>query len=179
MIMRASSQRINAINKNYAETGYKPMTKFMVMLNQRFIDQKQMIRVFGKPLIIQPDDIYGNLDVIIETDVGLEKRQQEIVALTQYLREVFPFAFQMGMVSREHFIKAAKKALELSGLSIAGELFNTPEMMAQQAQMAQVAQMMQGGQMQGGQMQGEVNPLAGELQQTANGGNPEVGGFRQ
>ena len=174
MIMKASSQRINAINKNYAETGYKPMTKFLVMLNQRFIDQKQMIRVFGKPLMVQPDDIYGNLDVIIETDVGLEKRQQEIVALTQYLREVFPFAMQMGMVSKEHFIKAAKRALELSGLSMAGELFNTPEMMMQQAQQAQMAQMMQGG-----QMQGEVNPLAGELQQTANGGNPEVGGFRQ
>lgn len=126
-IMRAGSQRSGLITKNFAETGFKPMLKFLVMLNQRYMDSRQMIRVFGRPLAVAPDDIHGDLDIIVETDVGLEKRQQMIGALTQYLREVYPYAQQAGLAGPEHFTAACIKALELSGLSNARQYFFTEE----------------------------------------------------
>lgn len=122
-IMRAGSQRSGLITKNFAESGFKPMLKFLVMLNQRYMDTEQMIRVFGVPLMVAPDDIRGDLDIVVESDVGLEKRQQEINALTQYLREVYPAAVQMGLAGPEHFMTAVVKALELSGLSDARQYF--------------------------------------------------------
>lgn len=126
-IMRAGNQRANAITKSFAEDGFKPMLKFLVMLNQRYMDQRQMIRVFGKPLQISPDDIHGDLDICVETDVGLEKKSQTINALTQFLREVFGPAQQMGLTGPEQFVEACVKALELSGLSNARQYFYSPE----------------------------------------------------
>ena len=126
-IMRAGSQRSALITKNFAETGYKPMLRYLVMLNQRYMDTAQMIRVFGVPLQVAPDDIRGDLDIIVETDVGLEKRQEMTNALAQYLREVYPFAQQIGLAGPEHFKMACVRALEMSGLSDARQYFYTEE----------------------------------------------------
>ena len=138
MIMKASSQRINSIVKKYAEIGFKPMMKFQVFLNQRYMDQKQMIRVFGEPLTFSPDDIHGDLDIVVETDVGLERKQQEVTALTQYLKEVYPFAQQIGLAGPDQFMTACIRALELSGLTGAAQYFMSPEQIAQEAQKRQV-----------------------------------------
>ena len=133
-IMRAGSQRANAITKSFAEDGFKPMLKFLVMLNQRYMDQRQMIRVFNRPLQISPDDIHGDLDISVETDVGLEKKSQTINALTQYLREVYPAAQQMGIAGPPQFIDACVKALELSGLTNARQYFYSQEEIQQRQQ---------------------------------------------
>jgi len=138
-IMKAGNQRANAITKGFAEDGFKPMLKFLVMLNQRFMDQKQMIRVFSRPLMIMPDDIHGDLDICVETDVGLEKKQQTINALTQYLREVYPFAQQQGLAGSRQFIDACVRALELSGLSNARQYFFTDEDIQQRQEMMALA----------------------------------------
>lgn len=138
LIMKASTQRVNSIEKNYAETGYKPMLKFLVFLNQRYMDQKQMMRVFREPLEVAPDDIHGDLDVIVEADVGLEKQQREINALTQYLKEAFPFAMQLGLAGPENFRDACVRAMELSGLTGAAQYFKTPEQVQAEAQQRQV-----------------------------------------
>jgi hypothetical protein len=162
LIMKASSQRINTINKNFAESGFKRMVKFSVLLNQRYMDQKQMIRVFGQPLEIAPDDLHGDLDVVVETDVGLSKQSQEINALTEYLKEVYPYASQLGIVTPEQFQNACIRALELSGLSGASQYFLTPEQIQQRQMQAQA----QAAQLQGAQdAQRQVMALAGKLQQ--------------
>ena len=135
-IMKAGNQRANSLTKNFCENGFKPMLKFLVMLNQRFMDQKQMIRVFSRPLLIAPDDIHGDLDISVETDVGLEKKQQTINALSEYLREVYPFAQQMGLVGPRHFTAACVKALELAGLSNARQYFFTDEEVEERRAMA-------------------------------------------
>jgi len=135
-IMKAGNQRANSTTKNFCEDGFKPMLKFLVMLNQRYMDQKQMIRVFSRPLLIAPDDIHGDLDISVETDVGLEKKQQTINALTEYLREVYPFAQQMGLVGPRHFVAACVKALELAGLSNARQYFFTDEEVEERRAMA-------------------------------------------
>lgn len=142
-IMRASSQRINMITKNFAESGFKPMLKFLVMLNQRFMDKEQMIRVFGKPLIVSPDDINGDMDILVETDVGLEKKQQRINALMQYLKEAYPFAELRGLAGPAQFMKATIEALELSGLSDASKYFMTGEEIAQNEREKQQLQLQQ------------------------------------
>ena len=135
-IMKAGNQRANSTTKNFCEDGFKPMLKFLVMLNQRYMDQKQMIRVFSQPLLIMPDDIHGDLDISVETDVGLEKKQQTINALTQYLKEVFPFAQQQGLVGPQHFVAACVKALEMAGLPSARQYFFTDEEIKKREAMA-------------------------------------------
>ena len=67
-IMAASAQRIELIARVMAETGIRPLYQKLLMLNQQFIDQTVVIRVFNKPLEISPDDLAGDFDVNV--DVG-------------------------------------------------------------------------------------------------------------
>ncbi|MEA5034231.1 hypothetical protein [Cloacibacillus evryensis] len=133
-IMKASNQRSNLNTKNIAEGGFRPMLKFLVMLNQRYMDQKQMIRVFGQALSVAPDDINGDLDVIVETDVGFEKRQATVNTLVQYLQQAWPTAVQLGVAGPAQFIAACVKSMELSGLTDARQYFYTEEEIRQNEQ---------------------------------------------
>lgn len=173
-IMRAANQRVNSITKGFAEGGFKPMMKFLVMLNQRYMDQRQMIRVFGEPLSVAADDIRGDLDVVVETDVGLEKRQQTVSALTQYLREVFPFAQQLGIAGPAQFISACVKALELSGLNEARQYFLSDEEIKRQNEIRMFAAAAgAGGNGSGG---GGVSALAGGAGDAPSGAGMEDSG---
>lgn len=155
-IMRAASQRINYIIQGFGETGFADLDRFLVYLNQRYIDQEQVIRVFNEPLIIAPDDLQGDLDIVVKTDVGQGEKQQTINALGLYLTQGYPALSQMGAAGPADFAKACIRYLELSGLKDATDYVRSPkevEAYAQQQQLQQIA---------GG--------LAGQLASQANGG---------
>ncbi|WP_321823107.1 portal protein [Pyramidobacter piscolens] len=178
LIMKSSAQRINHIVKIFAETGVSELNRFLIRLNQTYIDQAQVVRLLDRALTIQPDDLDGNFDIVVNSDVGLGEKEQKVNSLTSYLREVYPFAMQLGVAGPADFSRAAIRLLELLGWKDARTFLRTPEeiqqqqmqqqMMAQQAAPApQVAgnagvqagaaaamQMLQGGVPQGGFGQG-------------------------
>ena len=143
-IMGASAQRINACVKNFAETGFKDFMRFRVMLNERFMDDGTMIRIFNEPLGTLSDDYHGDLDVVVDADVGLEKKQRVVQALSVYLKEGFAFAMQLGLAGPEHFLKASVRLLELSGVKNASEMFRSPEEFAQAQAEAKQREVMNG-----------------------------------
>ena len=148
LIMKSSAQRINHIVKIFAETGVSELNRFLIRLNQTYIDQAQVVRLLDRALTIQPDDLDGNFDIVVNSDVGLGEKEQKVNSLTSYLREVYPFAMQLGVAGPADFSRAAIRLLELLGWKDARTFLRTPEeiqqqqmqqqMMAQQA--AQTAQ---------------------------------------
>lgn len=145
LIMRSSAQRINHIVKVFAETGVGELHRFLVKLNQTYIDQQQVIRLLDKPLTVMPDDLDGDFDIVVNADIGLGEKEQKTNVLTSYLRELFPFARQLGIAGPADFSKAAVRLLELMGWKDAQQFLRSPEeiQMQQQQQAMQQQMMMQ------------------------------------
>lgn len=145
LIMKSSAQRINHIVKIFAETGVSELNRFLIRLNQTYIDQAQVVRLLDRTLTIQPDDLDGNFDIVVNSDVGLGEKEQKVNSLTSYLREVYPFAMQLGVAGPADFSRAAIRLLELLGWKDARTFLRTPEEI-QQRQMQQQMMMQQAAQ---------------------------------
>lgn len=163
LIMKSSAQRINHIVKIFAETGVSELNRFLIRLNQTYIDQTQVVRLLDKTLTIQPDDLDGNFDIVVNSDVGLGEKEQKVNALSSYLREVYPFAMQLGVADPADFSRAAIRLLELLGWKDARTFLRTPEEIQRRQMAAQMQQMQVQGQgaEASGQMAGDAGAQAG------------------
>jgi hypothetical protein len=80
-IMSASNQRLELIARTFAETGIQEMFRFLVTLNQKFIDQETTIRVANKPLKVTPDDLAGEFDLVVSSGIQISSREQTMINL--------------------------------------------------------------------------------------------------
>jgi hypothetical protein len=183
MIMSASQQRQEEIARNFAETGIAELYRFLIKLNQHYMDQEQIIRLQNEMIQFSPDDLLGEYDLAIDASSGVASKQQKIEALMQYLREMYPFAMQIGVVGPEQFVIAGTKLLKLGGIEDAEKLLMVPDPMYMQMMQQQMmqAQMISSGGMPGvprpntaGQVAGSPVPQGTERGQS--GGN--AGGAR-
>jgi hypothetical protein len=148
MIMSASQQRQEEIARNFAETGIAELYRFLIKLNQHYMDQEQIIRLQNEMIQFSPDDLLGEYDLAIDASSGVASKQQKIEALMQYLREMYPFAMQIGVVGPEQFVIAGTKLLKLGGIEDAEKLLMVPDpmyMQMMQQQMMQAQMISQGG----------------------------------
>ena len=138
LLQQASEQRIDYIVRVFAETGVGEMMRFMVELDQRYIDQPQVIRLKGKMLPVTPDDLKGEFDIDVNTEAGVGKKKQTIQNLQFYLSAIAPFGMQIGAVTPGEWAKAAGKLLSESGIRDPESYVMDPEIIKQQffAQMA-------------------------------------------
>lgn len=143
LIMKSSAARINHVIKIFAETGVCELNRFLVKLNQMFMDQEQVIRLLNRSLTIQPDDLEGNFDIVVNSDVGLGEKEQKTNVLTSYLQEMFPAAMQLGIADPADFSRAATRLLELLGWKDAKSFLRSPEEIQMRMMQAQQAQAMQ------------------------------------
>ena len=141
LLQQASEQRIDYIIRVFAETGVGEMLRFLVELNQRYIDQPQVIRLKNQMLQISPDDLDGNFDIDVNTEAGVGKRKQNIQNLQFYLSGLAQFGMQIGAITPGEWAKAAQKLLQESGIRNPHEYVLDPEIVKQQFFMALQNQM--------------------------------------
>lgn len=141
LLQQASEQRIDYIVRAFAETGVGEMYRFMVELNQRYIDQQQVIRLKNTVLEISPDDLSGEFDIDVNTEAGVGKKRQTIQNLQFYLTAIAPTGMQIGAVTPGEWAKAASKLLEESGIRDPQSYVLDPEVAKQQFYQALMQQM--------------------------------------
>ena len=124
-IMNASSQRIELIARVMAETGFRRLYRKMLQLDQQFVDQKIMIRVYGKPLEISPDDLAGNFDVSVDIGGATNRDQQEVQQMMTLLNYSQLF-LQLGVMRPENIYQATKKILTIWGVAEADKYIADP-----------------------------------------------------
>ncbi|MBQ9526893.1 MAG: hypothetical protein IJR68_04715 [Fretibacterium sp.] len=132
LLQQASEQRIDYIVRVFAETGVGEMMRFLVELDQRYIDQAQVIRLQNEPIEISPDDLSGEFDIDVNTEAGVGKRKQTIQNLQFYLSAIAPFGMQVGAVTPGEWAKAAQKLLLESGIRDPESYVLDPEIVKQQ-----------------------------------------------
>lgn len=111
-IMDASSQRIELQARVMAETGIKPAFQKILMLNQQFMDQTVVIRVFNKPLEISPDDLIGDFDVSVDVGGATSKNETRVQQMMM-LMQSSSLMMSTGVMRPQNLYEIGKKIMEI------------------------------------------------------------------
>lgn len=111
-LMAAGGQKLELITRVLAETGIAPLIMAMVKMNLKFMSKPAQIRVLGKPMTINPDNIAGEYDVIVNVGVGTGDNDERIVQAQQLLA-IFKQVFEakIPVVTAENLYHALKNLL--------------------------------------------------------------------
>jgi len=113
-IMTASQQRIELIARLLAETGVKYAFRKMIALNQQFITDKMVLRLFNKPLEITPDKLDGSFDLMVNVGIGAGLKELQQSQMLNLLN-ILPSLAQLGLVKPKHVHYVVSKLLESMG----------------------------------------------------------------
>ena len=166
-IMNAANQRLELIARIMSETGIKRLFRFLVMANQKFIDQNTVVRLTNGYMEIKPDDLAGDFDLTVNSGTGVGDKQVESKNLNEIMQlqaGLIKSGFIPQPIAYDYIYNVTKKKLEVMGYKNVDDFIPSPDAIKQAMQQAAMMQM-QGG------MNGRQQPVLG------GGGQPPVGGF--
>lgn len=112
-IMNASAQRIELIAR-VMSFSIKKMYQMMLELNQQFIDQALVVRIFNQPLEISPDDLAGNFDVNIDIGGATGKDAEQIEQMMSIL-QYSPNLLRLGVMTPQNIYECVKRVMGIWG----------------------------------------------------------------
>lgn len=115
-IMGAADKRMRHIARVFAESFVVPMFKYIILLNQKYMDDEQIFRLTDQNISITKDDLNIDYDLIINVGQGAGTREAQIQYLMVMINQLFPQLQQMGVVTENSWYEAAKKLLESMGI---------------------------------------------------------------
>lgn len=126
-ILGQSSQRLELVARMFAETGLYELFRFMVSLNQKFIDQATVIRLTNKEMRITPEDLDGSFDLIVNAGISIATKESTIMATQTLLTAIMQANAGGYMVSTpENIYNLFKKWIESIGFKNYGDYITDP-----------------------------------------------------
>lgn len=131
-ILGQSAQRLELVARMFAETGLSELFRFMVSLNQKFIDQQTVIRLTNKELKISPEDLDGSFDLIVNAGISIATKESTIMATQTLLTALMQANAGGYMVSTpENIYNLFKKWIESIGFKNYGDYITDPNVTRQ------------------------------------------------
>lgn len=131
-IMGASTQRLELIARMFAETGVYELFRFMIGLNQKFIDQNTVIRLTNKELAISPDDLQGNFDLIVNAGISIASKESTQLMLQSMLTALMQVrAAGIPIVTPDNIYNLFKKWIEAAGFKNYADYITDPAVVQQ------------------------------------------------
>lgn len=131
-IMGASTQRLELIARMFAETGVYELFRFMIGLNQKFIDQNTVIRLTNKELAISPDDLQGNFDLIVNAGISIASKESTQLMLQSMLTALMQVrAAGIPIVTPDNVYNLFKKWIEAAGFKNYADYITDPAIVQQ------------------------------------------------
>lgn len=121
-----SAQSIESVGRNFTETGVKDAFMRLVFLNQKYIDQDQVIRLQGKDITITPDNLQGDFDYTVDTGMGAGAKQNHMQNM-QTLLTLYPQLVPEGLANMSNVYNAVKKMLETMGIKNTDDYIQNPQ----------------------------------------------------
>lgn len=131
-ILGQSTQRLELIARMFAETGIYEMLRFLIGLNQKFIDQDTVIRLTNTQLSISPDDLQGNFDLVVNAGISIATKESTQMMLQQILTALMQTnAAGMQVVTPENIYNLFKKWIEAAGFKNYADYITDPSIIQQ------------------------------------------------
>ena len=121
---------------NYFAEDYR----YLIRLNQEFMDEPQEFRLLNKTIQVTPDDLDGEFSLIVNTGVGSSSNQAANIQSTQLILSTLEKAAMAipGLLTPDKVYNLLKMLLEQAGHKNVDDFINSPEIMQQiQAMQAQ------------------------------------------
>lgn len=139
-IMGAADKKIKLIARMLAETTWKPIVKFLILLCQKFLDDGQIVRLLNQNIVLRRDQLNIDYDLIVNVGQGAGTKESEIQYLMILIQQLYPTLQQVGIVNASSWYKVTKELLERMGIRSTAKFLVDPESQEYQAQQAQAQQ---------------------------------------
>jgi hypothetical protein len=133
ILANMGSETMTLIMRNIAETGLKKLFNRMIFLNQKYIDNDQVVRLTDKDLTVNKDNLKGDFDYIVEAGMGAGVRETDTQNMLTVLN-MMPQLIQSGLADLKCAFNATKKYFELIGIRHTDSFLLDPEQNQQQQQ---------------------------------------------
>lgn len=138
-IMGASEKRNKLLARALAESFFIPVYKFIIRLNQLYLEDEQMIRLTNETVTIRREELDIDYDLIINVGQGAGTREAQIQYYLYVLNTLYPVLAQQNVVNAGSWYALAKKLLEAMGIRDVTNFLTDPnspqaQQAAQQAQ---------------------------------------------
>ncbi len=116
-IMAASQQRLRKMARDGAENGLVPLYKHLITLNKKNLDKEFAFRLTNQYYEFHPDDIKGEYDVQVTSNIGLQDKQLAVQNLMLMFGQILPPLLQIGAASPQGMFETAKQIIEEMGFT--------------------------------------------------------------
>ena len=133
-IMGASNQRLELIARMFSETGIRDLYRFLISLNQKFIDQDMVIRVTDKEMTIAPDDLAGEIDLVVNAGTGIATKEQNMMYIQTFMTSLLQLTGSgIPVATPTNIYNLMKRWITESGLKNFGDYITDPAIIQQRA----------------------------------------------
>lgn len=116
-IMNASQKRMRKMARDAAENGMLPLYQHLIKLDKMYLDQSFVFRLTNDYYEFTPEDIKGDYDVQITSNIGLEDKQLIVQNLMLLFTQILPQMIQAGVASPLGMQETALQIIESMGFS--------------------------------------------------------------
>ena len=138
-----SSKRMNLLTRQLAENFVVPIIRFLVLLNQKYLDDEQMIRLTNENVTIRREELDIDYDLIINIGQGAGTREAQIQCIMLLINQIYPQLAQMGVVDENSWYNVTKELLEKMGIRNITNYLLDPKSDAAKQRKAEMQQQMQ------------------------------------
>ncbi len=126
-ILGASEKRNKMIARSIAEKFFIPIYKFLILLNQKYLEEEQIIRLTNETVRIRRDELDIDYDLIVNVGQGAGTKEAQIQYLMVALNQIYPVLANQGIVNAKSWYNLVVKLLEALGLRDVGQYLIDPE----------------------------------------------------
>ena len=98
-ILGMAEKRNKMVARSIAEKFFIPIYKFIILLNQKYLEDEQIIRLTNKTLSIRKEDLDVDYDLIVNVGQGAGTREAQIQYLMLVLNQIYPQLANFGIAN--------------------------------------------------------------------------------
>jgi len=137
-ILGSAEKRMKQMSRMFAENFIVPIFKYIILLDQKYMDQEQIIRLTNENIVITRDELNIDYDLIINVGLGPGTKEAQIQYLMVMINQIYPQLAQAGLVTPKSWYNIISELLEKMGIrNVQNYILDPDSAEAQQLQQQQ------------------------------------------
>ena len=115
-ILGSAEKRMKQMSRMFAENFIVPIFKYIILLDQKYMDQEQIIRLTNENIVITKDELNIDYDLIINVGLGPGTKEAQIQYLMVMINQIYPQLAQAGLITPKSWFNIISELLEKMGI---------------------------------------------------------------
>ena len=115
-ILGSAEKRMKQMSRMFAENYIVPIFKYIILLDQKYMDQEQIIQLTNENIVITKDELNIDYDLIINVGLGPGTKEAQIQYLMVMINQIYPILAQAGLITPKSWYNIISELLEKMGI---------------------------------------------------------------